>query len=74
MDQHGSLTRRHMKTRLSSQLPTRLDIQPLKLATKDSAPQGVELARGCVALCGPDIALYRTSHRPLSDLTSAFCV
>jgi hypothetical protein len=57
MDQQGSLTRRHVKTRLSSQLPTRLDIQPLKLAAKDSATQGVELKRGRGTLCGPDIGL-----------------
>ena len=42
MDQQGPSTRRHVKTRLSSQLPIRLDIQPLKLAAKDSAAQGGE--------------------------------
>jgi hypothetical protein len=57
MDQHGSLTRRHVKTRLSSQLPTRLDIQPLKLAAKDSAAQGVKLYRGYRSLCGLDIGV-----------------
>jgi hypothetical protein len=55
MDQQGSLTRRHVKTRLSPQLPIRLDIQPLKLAAKDSAAQGVELKRVRTSLCGLDI-------------------
>jgi hypothetical protein len=55
MDQQGSLTRRHVKTRLSSQLPIRLDIQPLKLAAKDSAAQGGELKSGRATLCELDI-------------------
>lgn len=57
MDQQGSSTRRHVKTRLSSQLPIRLDIQPLKLAANDSAAQGVKLYRGYRSLYGLDIGL-----------------
>ena len=57
MDQQGSSTGRHVKTRLSSQLPIRLDIQPLKLAAKDSAAQGVEPNRCRMTLCRLDIGL-----------------
>jgi hypothetical protein len=46
-----------MTTRLSSQLPIRLDIQPLKLAAKDSAAQGGEPKRERMTLCRPDIGI-----------------